>query len=66
MEGFVGEEKEIRRLGISNYTVADYQELRAAGIKVKPFVNQFEVNPGLYRKKTIDWFQEEGMRLISC
>lgn len=55
----------IRRLGLSNYTVADYEELMEdAKTTVKPFSNQFEVNPVLYRRKTIEYFQKTaGLRL---
>jgi len=55
--------KLIRHLGLSNYTIHDYEELKASGLKVKPYANQFEINPYLYRKKTIDYFQKEGIRL---
>ncbi|CAD7932645.1 unnamed protein product [Amoebophrya sp. A25] len=64
LQGFVGPDKKIRRLGLSNYTVLDYQELMSAeGITVTPYSNQFEVNPWLYRKKTISFFQQAGLKL---
>ena len=68
LEEYVGSEspmddKLIKRLGVSNYTIKDYEELKASGLKVKPYANQFEINPFLYRKKTIEYFQNEGIKL---
>jgi len=60
----------IRRLGVSNYTVPDYLELMKImnGIEnsngrkpIKPFCNQFEISPLLYRKSTIEFFKNEGI-----
>jgi len=50
----------IRSLGLSNYAVEDYQELMEH-VTVKPTVNQIEVNPLLYRKRTLSYFQEQGV-----
>ena len=55
--------KLIKHLGISNYTIQDYEELKASGLKIKPYANQFEINPFLYRKRTIEYFQNEGIKL---
>ena len=52
-------------IGLSNYTVEDYQELKDSNISVPPLVNQIEINPFLYRKNTIDFFQKEGIVLQS-
>jgi len=35
----------IRSIGVSNYTVEDYKELEAAGIRVQPVVNQVRRRP---------------------
>eukprot|EP01063_Lacrimia_lanifica_P005606 TRINITY_DN13365_c0_g1_i1.p1 TRINITY_DN13365_c0_g1~~TRINITY_DN13365_c0_g1_i1.p1 ORF type:complete len:317 (+),score=127.49 TRINITY_DN13365_c0_g1_i1:57-1007(+) len=52
----------VKSIGISNYTVEDYQELMAApGVTEKPVVNQLEVHALLYRKKTIEFFKKEGV-----
>lgn len=59
------EEGKIKHIGVSNYAVEDYQELFAEGIKVKPAVNQIEINPFLYRKNTIEFFKKEGVVLQS-
>ena len=56
-------QKLIKHLGISNYTIQDYEELKASGLKIKPYANQFEINPFLYRKRTIEYFQNEGIKL---
>uniref|UniRef100_A0A7S1EHG2 NADP-dependent oxidoreductase domain-containing protein n=1 Tax=Hemiselmis andersenii TaxID=464988 RepID=A0A7S1EHG2_HEMAN len=58
------EEGKVRSIGMSNYAVEDYKELREA-TSVKPTINQIEVNPFLYRKKTIDFFQAEGVQIQS-
>ncbi|KAL7532606.1 hypothetical protein ACHAXR_004729, partial [Thalassiosira sp. AJA248-18] len=58
-------EGKIRNIGISNYAVEDYKELLDNGITSKPAVNQIEINPFLYRKNTIDYFQKEGVILQS-
>lgn len=43
----------------------DYLELKNAGIRIKPVVNQIEINPFLYRKSTISFLQSEGIVLQS-
>lgn len=58
-------EGKIRNIGVSNYAVEDYKELLDNGITSKPVVNQIEINPFLYRKNTIDYFQSEGVVLQS-
>eukprot|EP00573_Skeletonema_grethae_P001633 CAMPEP_0201685524 /NCGR_PEP_ID=MMETSP0578-20130828/258_1 /ASSEMBLY_ACC=CAM_ASM_000663 /TAXON_ID=267565 /ORGANISM="Skeletonema grethea, Strain CCMP 1804" /LENGTH=330 /DNA_ID=CAMNT_0048169437 /DNA_START=177 /DNA_END=1169 /DNA_ORIENTATION=+ len=60
-------EGKVRNVGVSNYAVEDYKELLSAGItsEDKPVVNQIEINPFLYRKNTIDYFQSEGVVMQS-
>jgi len=53
-------EGKVRSIGLSNYTIEDYEELKPH-VTIKPTINQIEVNPFLYRKKTIDYFQKEGV-----
>eukprot|EP00929_Paragymnodinium_shiwhaense_P092414 TRINITY_DN52316_c0_g1_i1.p1 TRINITY_DN52316_c0_g1~~TRINITY_DN52316_c0_g1_i1.p1 ORF type:complete len:366 (+),score=104.27 TRINITY_DN52316_c0_g1_i1:48-1145(+) len=58
----------IKEIGLSNYTIEDYEELRAAGAfgeggKDKPAMNQIEINPLLFRKKTLDFFAKEGVHM---
>jgi diketogulonate reductase-like aldo/keto reductase len=55
-------EGKIRSIGVSNYTIEDYDELMQHAT-VPPAVNQIEVNPFLYRKKTIDYFQSQGVAI---
>lgn len=64
LEKLVGEGK-IKNIGVSNYAVEDYIELQENGIQIKPSVNQIEINPFLYRKNTIEFFQKEGVVLQS-
>jgi len=52
-------EGKIRGIGLSNYAVEDYLELKEAGMEIKPCVNQIEINPFLYRKNTIEFFKTE-------
>lgn len=47
-------------VGVSNYSPEDYEELMKVAT-VPPGVNTFEVNPLLYRKKWIDFFQDKGV-----
>ena len=54
-------EGKVKSIGLSNYTIDDYKELEESGITVKPVCNQIEVNPGLFRKKTIDYFMEKDI-----
>jgi diketogulonate reductase-like aldo/keto reductase len=56
------EEGKVKSIGLSNYTIEDYKELKAVA-NVPPSINQIEVNPFLYRKKTIEYFQKEGVAI---
>lgn len=53
----------VERVGLSNYTPADYEELEASGVMVgaPPVANQIEVSPFLYRKDCVDYFQSRGI-----
>lgn len=54
----------IRHLGVSNYTVEDYQELMGdSGVFIKPVLNQIEINPKMCRQKTLDFFKSEGVHM---
>ncbi|KAL9181822.1 hypothetical protein ACHAXT_012165 [Thalassiosira profunda] len=65
LEKLQQQEGKIRNIGVSNYAVEDYKELIDEGITSKPVVNQIEINPFLYRKNTIDFFESEGVVLQS-
>ena len=57
-------EGKIRSIGVSNYAVEDLNELLDSSmVDVVPAVNQIEVNPFLYRKKTIDYFRKRGVAI---
>ena len=62
-------EGKIRFLGISNFRIADYEEL-LEGIPgesfVPPLVHQLEVSPFLYRPETIRYFGEEKGMLVAA
>jgi diketogulonate reductase-like aldo/keto reductase len=58
----------IKAIGVSNYCIEDMEELKDAGEygendSDKPALNQIEVNPLLYRKKTLDYFKKEGIHV---
>lgn len=58
----------IRGIGVSNYAWEDYLELKndpAIADADLPVVNQIEINPFLYRARTIAHFQAEGVVLQS-
>jgi diketogulonate reductase-like aldo/keto reductase len=55
----------IKGVGVSNYAWEDYLELKDAGVTQLPLVNQIEINPFLYRKNTIQKFQDEGVVMQS-
>jgi diketogulonate reductase-like aldo/keto reductase len=55
----------IRDIGISNFTIEDYEELLASGIRILPSVIQIEVSTGLYRPKTIEYFLSKGLHVMS-
>ena len=59
------EQGKIRGIGVSNYAWEDYVELKEAGVKQLPLVNQIEINPFLYRKNTIAKFEKEGVVMQS-
>eukprot|EP00546_Thalassionema_frauenfeldii_P009380 CAMPEP_0178926864 /NCGR_PEP_ID=MMETSP0786-20121207/18801_1 /TAXON_ID=186022 /ORGANISM="Thalassionema frauenfeldii, Strain CCMP 1798" /LENGTH=328 /DNA_ID=CAMNT_0020602097 /DNA_START=59 /DNA_END=1045 /DNA_ORIENTATION=+ len=58
-------EGKIKGLGVSNYALEDYLELKESSIEFPPLVNQIEINPFLYRKNTIDAFLKDGVVLQS-
>lgn len=54
----------IRSLGVSNYALEDYRELMGTAT-VRPVVNQIEVNPFLYRRRTLAAFEADGVKIQS-
>ena len=59
-------QREVRNIGISNFGVAEYEELMTAtGITVPPAVNQIEISPFMYRAKTIEYFQSCGIVMVA-
>jgi len=58
----------IKGIGVSNYAWEDYLELKAQPDIARedlPLVNQIEINPFLYRPKTIANFEKEGVVMQS-
>ncbi len=58
-----GNEVLIQRLGVSNYRVADFEELTRSGLRVFPYCNQFEVSPDLCRERTIAYFHAKNVKI---
>lgn len=56
----------IKRIGLSNYTPVDYEELIQSRIVTTfPVVNQIEISPYAYRKETIKYFEDRGIAMQS-
>lgn len=54
----------VRHLGLSNYSVEDYMELMEdPDVYIKPVMNQIEINPALYRTKTLHFFRSQGVHM---
>jgi diketogulonate reductase-like aldo/keto reductase len=55
-------EGKIRHLGMSNFTADEYKHLMSSyGVHAKPLINQFEISPFMYRPKSIEYFQGQGI-----
>jgi len=55
----------VRAIGLSNFRIEDYEKLLQANIRILPIVNQLEVNPWMYRKDTIEYFQQQNMHIVA-
>lgn len=56
----------IKSIGVSNYTIEDFEELMAdERVSVTPAINQIEINPFLYRRATIEYFEQRGVKMQS-
>jgi diketogulonate reductase-like aldo/keto reductase len=53
-------EGKVRSIGVSNYTVEDLEEL-ARHSSSRPAVNQLEVNPFLFRSRTLAYCRAQGI-----
>lgn len=54
-------EGKVRSIGISNYSISDFEELHKSNITIQPVVHQFEVSPGMYRPDTVNYFQNRDI-----
>lgn len=54
----------VKAIGLSNYTKEDYEELLPV-LKVRPVVNQIEMNPFLWRKNTFEYFMGQQIAIQS-
>mmetsp|Transcript_52823 Transcript_52823/g.128064 ORF Transcript_52823/g.128064 Transcript_52823/m.128064 type:complete len:444 (+) Transcript_52823:589-1920(+) len=56
------DEGKIRAIGISNFTIQEFENLMAApDIKILPEIHQFEVSPFMYRPHVVQFFQQLGI-----
>ncbi len=60
----LSEEKRVRAVGVSNYTIRHLQEL-LDGSYVVPAVNQFEISPFLTRQVLVDFCREKHIQVES-
>ncbi|RPJ49602.1 MAG: aldo/keto reductase [Chloroflexi bacterium] len=58
------EEKRVRAIGVSNYTVRFLEKLLASS-PVVPAVNQFEISPFLTRQALVEYCQAKGIQVES-
>jgi diketogulonate reductase-like aldo/keto reductase len=61
----VHHEGKIKALGLSNFDAQEYEQLIAAGLRVPPVCNQFEVSPVMYRADLVQYFMERKI-LVSA
>ena len=59
-------EGKLTTIGLSNFSVEEYEALAKDGISVAPVVNQFEVSPFMYRPEDIKYFQSKGKMVVSA
>lgn len=59
-------EGKIRSIGLSNFSIEEYEALVQDGISVPPAFNQFEVSPFMYRPKDVEYFQTRGNMLVAA
>ncbi|CAB9513912.1 diketo-D-gluconic acid reductase [Seminavis robusta] len=56
----------IKAIGLSNFSIDEYETLVQSGIRVPPVVNQFEVSPFLYRPEDVEYFQQKHNMIVSA
>jgi diketogulonate reductase-like aldo/keto reductase len=56
----------IKAIGLSNFSIEEYQALVTSGITIPPVVNQFEVSPFMYRPNDVDFFQTQANMIVSA
>lgn len=59
-------EGKIKAIGLSNFSIEEYEALQNSGIGIPPVVNQFEVSPFMYRPKDVDYFQNKAHIIVSA
>ena len=53
-----------RHLGVSNYSIAHLEEIKAAGLQMPRF-NQIEIHPHYQRKELVAWMAANGVSAIA-
>lgn len=60
------QEGKIKAIGLSNFSVDEYEALLKAGIQIPPVLNQFEVSPFMYRPDDIQYFQSANHMVVAA
>ena len=56
----------IKAIGLSNFSIEEYETLKASGMTVQPVLNQFECSPFMYRPRDIEYFQNRVNMVVSA
>ncbi|KAH0586647.1 hypothetical protein H2248_007863 [Termitomyces sp. 'cryptogamus'] len=59
---FVGPDKPLRSIGVSNYNIKHLEEIREAGLPT-PTVNQIELHPFCQQKPIVEYCKEHGIAI---
>ena len=60
------QEGKIKAIGLSNFSIDEYETLVKSGVQVPPVLNQFEVSPFMYRPLDVDYFQTKANMAVAA
>lgn len=60
------QEGKLKAIGLSNFSMEEYQALVTSGITIAPVVHQLEVSPLMYRPKDVEYFQTQANMIVSA
>ena len=56
----------VRNIGLSNFTIQDYQELLSCKeVRIQPILNQMEVSVFMYRPQIVNYFQKDANMIVA-